>query len=1568
MRYHSIPCRFIYSLTLAISFFVIPATGQAATQSASTPSANTIELRGLRFDPLAAPANLKNALSMPKDDALRVWVVQFTRPATKAELKLLGADYGLSLQRALPGNAYIERLDGAAIKRVQQLPYFRWAGPYIAEFRLSPQIGKRKFVSERRLAMPDVTLVVVAFPWADLSLLSNAVSNAGFEVLRTIDEQKYGIKRLIVRVGSHDDAKTLSTLDGIEVIEELGDITLNNQTTQWVNQTNLNNSRTIWAQGLQGEQQIIGHIDGVVDMANCFFRDDTDNTIRPSHRKVVGLRNAAAESFNDHGTFSAANAMGEDVNNDAGAAAPNVNNGNAPRARLTHGNLSDLSLAGGSVSFYNYLSQAHGDGAFIHTNSWDDKSTSAYTQLSADLDDFTWDNEMDLVIIGPDNNGTIRPPDSAKNALVVNATQQAPNQGSFSSGITQFSLDGRRKPDLMAPGANIVSADGGTPCGTRTTRGTSFAAPSVAGMAALVRQYYTEGWYPTGTRRPDHAFVPTGALMKATLLNGTVDAANIVGNPDSGGTGEGWGRLLLENSLFFVGDPVNLRVWDVPHSGGLWNSETQSHVFNVATVGQPLRITLVWTEPPAAADSATPVINDLNLRVTDPDGNVYSGNDINTNNGTSNLNGGVLDTLNNVEMVLLPNPVVGEYTIDVIGATVVQGKPFQGYAVVATADALEPPVPVGRQDTLVVRVRFPDADLIGFDPPLPSIQNTMTEVVTYFNEISYNQVDVTPNYFGTVLDLDLQSSLYFPPLSNPVVEMGQEVLAKVLAIDAVALEGDPGDPSDDVERVIIVTNDPDFVGDYATTGAWPYDPLPGLARPISVSIQSYANSVARYAHGLGHQLEMFDLYAHENIVFDFPHANGWDNMAKPINGTHSMVWNKERPGWVTGHGSEITFIPRPGGGASYPGGGDLNPIPIIEQADSGTGRKAIAFGLTEGVTQIQNETAFIFVEARTNGDGNADGNLPGNGVLIYYVNENIAQGEGPLWLLDNNSGTDTLSDAAFQVGDSRNIPGPGIDITVLAGTGGADYNIEVSYDPPDTANDPRITKGDTVGGNFKAWLSPDIWVDNQKNGFDEDGGGAPNPNNTDQAVEGELNRLYFRITNEGPGTAYDFDIHARISEPYHTIGDAADFNRFLGQRHIVSLGDDGVYVGFVEWIPDEDGNPHSCAHIDILNTFGDSSLTNNDAQENLREVTSTTASPYTPVEYQFTFKNPYDTARLFYFRVEDIPADWNRSMSQRKALLAAGQRIELSLNIQPPDDEPVCTSQPISVTSWVSSGDTLVPVGGGTASVDMRNRTLIEAETEFFSCREWSTKGKEQTKEPLVNATNTSPRYTRASTLQLFSPVGILKPDQAKECGVIVQKGCTDPIRSFEEIVVRYEDPAGNPVYHSVITDANGCYEDFYVVTEGGAWEVTGEYVGNDCDGPVPSTPQIINIPLPQDGDQDDDGRPDSDEHSSDADGDGLTGPRDSDSDNDGVSDGDEPDGDFDGDGFDNVIDVDSDGDGIPDGDDARPWGDYEPEHKCHELCEPERNYIRYFLLILILGILLLIWLLYYGKARVLTS
>lgn len=45
------------------------------------------------------------------------------------------------------------------------------------------------------------------------------------------------------------------------------------------------------------------------------------------------------------------------------------------------------------------------------------------------------------------------------------------------------------------------------------------ATPVLAGNLALVRQFYREGWWQYGYKNISAGFIPSGALLKATIIN-----------------------------------------------------------------------------------------------------------------------------------------------------------------------------------------------------------------------------------------------------------------------------------------------------------------------------------------------------------------------------------------------------------------------------------------------------------------------------------------------------------------------------------------------------------------------------------------------------------------------------------------------------------------------------------------------------------------------------------------------------------------------------------------------------------------------------------------------------------------------------------------------------------------------------------------------------------------------------------------------------------------------------------------------------------------------------------------
>ncbi|MBN2488428.1 MAG: PGF-pre-PGF domain-containing protein, partial [Methanosarcinaceae archaeon] len=186
--------------------------------------------------------------------------------------------------------------------------------------------------------------------------------------------------------------------------------------------------------------------------------------------------------------------------------------------------------------------------------------------------------------------------------------------------------------------------------------GTSMSTPLVAGTAALVRQYYVQ----------NESITPTSALLKATIINGAYNMT-----PGQYGTGstqemqtrpdyaQGWGRVDLENSLF----PSSPRTMSYHDNITLTTSESWNYSYYVYNSSEPLRITLVWTDYPAAALAAVTLVNNLDLTVTGP-GGTYYGN-------------GATDSINNVEEVELLSPTVGSYTVQVSGTNIPQGpQPF----------------------------------------------------------------------------------------------------------------------------------------------------------------------------------------------------------------------------------------------------------------------------------------------------------------------------------------------------------------------------------------------------------------------------------------------------------------------------------------------------------------------------------------------------------------------------------------------------------------------------------------------------------------------------------------------------------------------------------------------------------------------------------------------------------------------------------------------------------------------------------------------------------------------------
>jgi len=502
----------------------------------------------------------------------------------------------------------------------------------------------------------------------------------------------------------------------------------------------------LYDHGLHGEGQIVAVLDTGLDINHCYFAEEDGSAppintgtpgggyqwqnVNPARRKVIaydflyscdqfpnapGCDNPSDPNDYDnqgHGTHAAASIAADRLP----AISHDYEDALATGAKLV---IQDAGFIGGDacsqrpgigcpVALTPILDQAYKQGARIHSNSWGDRQgapnnvnppTANYSQSARDVDAFVYSHPDMLILFNTGNGSSFSPPASslsapgcAKNTLQVGGTRTQVRGDDILAGFSLLgpTRDGRIKPDVVGP-AWVYAADAkvvtGGECSITQQGGTSWSSPSIAGAAALVRQYYTDGFYPTGVGTPSNRFTPSAALMKATIIAAAhrvpslQTATNEVPSLPVPSFQQGFGFPSLDDALFFPGDARKLRVADVATADGIAQDGSTTLRFNVRA-GTAFKAVLVWTDPPGVVrgvnDPTPELVNDLDLRVVTP------------SNATLYGNGAQPDRLNNVEAVSVDAPEAGTYTVTISGARIGQG-PRQGYSLVVTGDLDDAP-------------------------------------------------------------------------------------------------------------------------------------------------------------------------------------------------------------------------------------------------------------------------------------------------------------------------------------------------------------------------------------------------------------------------------------------------------------------------------------------------------------------------------------------------------------------------------------------------------------------------------------------------------------------------------------------------------------------------------------------------------------------------------------------------------------------------------------------------------------------------------------------------------------
>ncbi|UCG70317.1 MAG: S8 family serine peptidase, partial [Thermoplasmata archaeon] len=264
--------------------------------------------------------------------------------------------------------------------------------------------------------------------------------------------------------------------------------------------------------------------------------------------------------------------------------------------------------------------------------------------------------------------------------------------------------DGRIKPDLCGPFDLIFTTDSTVftfdtfQKGYNDTSdyvddfgGTSGSAPVAAGAVGLTYQMYKENHFdnnPSGE-------LPHASTVKAILIADAYQYDLFMATRFQ----QGWGSVDIGNvhtvgeNHFIIDESISLQTGE-------------SIQYTVIPEGNaPLKVSLVWTDVPASPGADPALVNNLNLKVTDPDNNVYWGNyGLTTLKWSSQ--GGSPDSLNNVENVFIENPTPGTWTLEVIGANI----PSDGETSTPEIDQAFALVASNVVETLSIYVDYPDSE------------------------------------------------------------------------------------------------------------------------------------------------------------------------------------------------------------------------------------------------------------------------------------------------------------------------------------------------------------------------------------------------------------------------------------------------------------------------------------------------------------------------------------------------------------------------------------------------------------------------------------------------------------------------------------------------------------------------------------------------------------------------------------------------------------------------------------------------------------------------------------------
>ena len=634
-------------------------------------------------------------------------IVQFKTSVVEADKKALRAQ-GFQVLGYLPDDALV--VTGNFAKLTQAVvanPRVHGVTPYLPEFKISREVSSFTVLSNQ----PELWMISAFNRDLLPKIVSQLKSNSQIQFVNSDARSAYVL-------ATRAQLKTLASIAGVEhvqaapefqslhmkALDQDSDVGIqeNEPLTGFETGTKVMNFDAAWAKGFTGKGQVAAYADTGLDVGDlATIHADFNGAIKQG--QIFGLFSKSWEDPMGHGTHVAGSIASRGTHSNGAL------KGGAYEAMLIAQSMWSP-MMGGLVppDIGKVFDEASAQGAIVHSDSWGSpKSLGEYDASAQHVDEWVFAHPDMTIMFAAGNSGvddnkdgridpnSIGSPATAKNCISVGASENVTTTGGiqkpvsqlrtgpdhwgaepiFSSflsdnanGMAMFSsrgptADGRTKPDIVAPGTNILSTKSQHPKAELLwgkyndfyvwAGGTSMATPLSAGALTVARQYVVEKMGLSN---------PTSALMKALMMHTAVDM--YPGQYGEGGVAhqqeiltrrpnsdEGYGRVDV-GAITNLSSSTSLN----DDRQGVAANEDKTFNFKVGANGS-LLANLVYMDAPGSPNAAQALVNDLDLILIKADGSQVAPS----------------DRINNQEVIELSGLAAGDYKLIVRGVKVPQG-------------------------------------------------------------------------------------------------------------------------------------------------------------------------------------------------------------------------------------------------------------------------------------------------------------------------------------------------------------------------------------------------------------------------------------------------------------------------------------------------------------------------------------------------------------------------------------------------------------------------------------------------------------------------------------------------------------------------------------------------------------------------------------------------------------------------------------------------------------------------------------------------------------------------------